>query len=134
MSTCIPFYFFTDKYLVYLFHSRNVSFYNSICRYLMFLHVDFFHVYVLISRIGTLCTYFHGQNISFCYTTGGMLMLILSTLCPSTFFHRLEICLFFRSKNISFSNSICRNLMFFNSIFHVCLLFSRLGTFSYFFH
>ena len=34
--------FFTDKKFVYFFHSKNVSFCNSICRHLMFLNVYFF--------------------------------------------------------------------------------------------
>ena len=39
---------------------HNVSFCNSIRRYmyLMFLQVYFYHVYLLISRIGALCTFF----------------------------------------------------------------------------
>ena len=59
--------FFMD--LVYLFDSKNVSFGNSICRYLMFLHVSFSMSVYLFHGLVPCLSLFRGQDISFCYTT-----------------------------------------------------------------
>ena len=58
--------FFMD--LVYLFDSKNVSLGNSICRYLMFLHVSFSMSVYLFHGLVPCLPLFRGQDISFCYT------------------------------------------------------------------
>ena len=74
--------------------------------------------------------FFHGQNISFCYTTSRKLMFwfflgFFLFLSLSTFFTDKKFVYFFHSKNVSFCNSICRHWMFLNVYFFM---------FVYFFH
>ena len=71
-----------------------------------------FHVCILISRIGTLSTLFHGQDISFCEI--------------SVLFHAWNISDFYaRGKNVRFiSLAFCT---------HACLLISRTGVLTIFF-
>ena len=77
--------------------------------------------------------FFHGQNISFCYTTGRKLMFFFflggggggKVLSLSTFFTDKKFVYFFHSKNVSFCNSICRHWVFLNVYFFM---------FVYFFH
>ena len=51
-------FFFTVKYLVYLFGSKNIALCNSKYMYLMFLYVYCFHLCLLNTQIGTLPTPF----------------------------------------------------------------------------
>ena len=67
--------------------------------------------------------FFHGQNISFCYTTDRKLMFwvfFFFFLSVSTFFTDKKFVYFFHSKNVSFCNSICRHWMFLN-VYFSCL-------------
>ena len=98
--------------LVYLFDSKNVSAYAGFDVSSCLL----FHVCLLISRIGTLSTLFHGQDISFCYT-------ISENWCS---FSRLEYFGFLckRQKRKVFSLAFCT---------HACLLISRTGILAIFF-
>ena len=132
----MPVYFFTDWYLVCLFHSKNVSFSNSICRNLMFLHVFFFffRVGLLISRVCTLSTFFHVQCNSFCSTTGRKLMILRLLLRLSTFSRTIRLSTCFRSKMDLFCNSICRYLMgfFMSTLFMPVYLFTGFTLSSFF--
>ena len=69
--------------------------------------------------------FFHGQNISFCYTTGRKLMFwgLFFFLSLSTFFTDKKSVYFFHSKNVSFCNRICRHLMFLNVYFFMSVYF-----------
>ena len=102
--------------LVYLFDSKNVSLGNSICRYLMFLHVSFFISVYLFHGLVPCLPFFHGQDISFCYTTS-------ENWCS---FSRLEYFGFYaRGRNVRFfSLAFCT---------HACLLISRTGILTIFF-
>ena len=136
--------------LVYLFDSKNVSLGNSICRYLMFLHVSFFMSVNLFHGLVPCLPLFHGQDISFCYTTSenwssfsrleyfGFLchrqerkVFLTSFLyaCMSANFTDWYLDYLFHIENVSFCYSICKFLFFF--VFFFIFFWFR---FAYFFH
>ena len=127
MSTFTPVYFICGLVLCrQFFHS--VSFCNSIRRYmyLMFLQVYFYHAYLLISRIGALCTFFAVRIIR-------PIIRLAENLCLYVYFYAFftvkYLVYLFCSRNIAFCNSKYMYLMFlYVYCFHLCLLTTQIGT------
>ena len=132
--------------LVYLFDSKNVPLGNSICRYMMFLHVSFFMSAYLFHGLVPCLPFFHGQDISFCYTTSenwcsfsrleyfGFLcqrqerkVFLTSFLhaCMSANLTDWYLDYLFHIENVSFCYSICKILF--------CFVFPTFSTPVYFF-
>ena len=87
----------------------------------MFLHFYFFIACLLILGIGTLSTSLHGQDISFCYTTGGKLIFYVYFYACLLFSWTSTLSSFFHS--VSFCNSICRYLTFMSCFFMSVFLY-----------
>ena len=99
--------------LVYLFDSKNVSSLgNSMCRYLMFLHVSFFMFVYLFHGLVPCLPFFTARIFRFAKI--------------SVLFHAWNISDFYaRGKNVRFiSLAFCT---------HACLLISRTGVLTIFF-
>ena len=151
-----PVYFFHSFFtLVYLFDSKNVSLGNSICRYLMFLHVSFFMSVYLSHGLVPCLPFFNGQDISFCYTTSEnwcsfsrleyfvflcqrqerkVFLTSFLQACMSANFMDWYLDYLFHIENVSFYYSICKIFFLFRFayFFHACLLFMLIDTLSTF--
>ena len=106
--------FFMD--LVYLFDSKNVPLGNSMCRYLMFLHVSFFMS----------VTYFTDWYLVYPFFTAR----IFRSVTPQA-----KIGVLCQAWNSSDFYATGRNVRFFSLAFctHACLLISRTGILTIFF-
>ena len=90
------------------------------------------HVCRLVSQIGTLCTLFHGQDISFCYTTGSKLMFYVYIYAGLLYSRNSTLSTFFTVylSVTAYAGIWC---FFKSTVFQVNLLISRIGTLCTFF-
>lgn len=84
---------FTDWYHVCLFHGLNISFYYTIGRKILVLHV-YFHACLFFNGLVP-CQSFHSQDFSFCNRICKNFMFLRVNLFHSYFFRGLVPCLLF---------------------------------------